>query len=94
MARPKKDGKRAIGIQGKKGYLYIVRSKTVIENGKKTTKKEWIRTGLKDTPENVKIASVQRQKYINNSVVSFIDRNVLLSDYVDSIGGADKILDT
>lgn len=85
MARPKKDGKRAIGIQGKKGYLYIVRSKTVMENGKKTTKKEWIRTGLKDTPENVRIASVQRQKYINTSVAYFIDRNILLSDYVDNI---------
>ena len=85
MARPKKDGKRATGIQGKSGYLYIVRSKTVMENGVKKSKKEWIRTGLKDTPENVKVASEQRKTYINNSDASFVDRNVLLSDYVDSI---------
>ena len=51
----------------------------------KKSKKEWIRTGLKDTPENVKVASEQRKTYINNSDASFVDRNVLLSDYVDSI---------
>ena len=35
MARPKKNGKRAKGIQGKKGYLYIVISNVVIKDGVK-----------------------------------------------------------
>ena len=39
MARPKKDGKRATGIQGKKGFLYIVTSRPVIKDGIKKIEK-------------------------------------------------------
>ena len=42
MARPKKDGKRAVGIQGKKGFLYIVTSQTSICNGVKKAEKKRI----------------------------------------------------
>ena len=41
MARPKKDGRRATGIQGKKGYLYIVTSQPVIRDGAKKIEKRW-----------------------------------------------------
>ena len=32
MARKKKDGKRATGIQSKKGWLYILTTKNVVDN--------------------------------------------------------------
>ena len=53
MARPKKNGRRATGIQGKSGYLYIITHNHIIKDGVKTREKVWIATGLKDTPERV-----------------------------------------
>lgn len=41
MARPKKNGKRALGIQGKNGYLYVVTSQLVINDGVKKSEKIW-----------------------------------------------------
>ena len=79
MARPKKDGKRATGIQGKKGFLYAVISYTVIEDGIKKSEKKWIATGFKDTPENVKKASAFRDKLLNNSSDVLPDRNISIS---------------
>ncbi|MCR5108891.1 MAG: hypothetical protein K6B28_12095 [Lachnospiraceae bacterium] len=39
MARPKKSGKRAIGIQGRQGFLYIIKNQTINDNGKKRPRK-------------------------------------------------------
>ena len=85
MARPKKDGRRATGIQGKKGFLYIVISQSVIKDGVKKTEKHWIATGLTDTPDNVKRAIEARNKLLSNSTVSTADRNVSLFDYTDCV---------
>ena len=85
MARPKKDGKRATGIQGKKGYLYIVTSKPVIKDGTKRIEKKWIATGLTDTPENIKKASDARDRLLNKHASRTVDRNVTLADYSDYI---------
>lgn len=83
MSRPKKDGKRATGIQGKKGNLYIVISQPVIKDGKKTSEKKWIKTGLQDTPENVKKASQARVRLLNKQTISTIDRNITINDFID-----------
>ena len=85
MARPKKNGRRAEGIQGKRGYLYIVTSRAIIRDGVKKVEKKWISTGLTDTPENVKKASAVREKLLNKSSTAAPDRNALLSDYTDQI---------
>lgn len=85
MARPKKDGKRATGVQGKKGYLYIVVSRTVVKNGKKVTEKKWMSTGLADTPDNIKKASDVRLKMLNRRDLPTVDKNITLSDLVDTI---------
>lgn len=85
MARPRKNGKRATGIQGKNGYLYIVLSHTVMQDGAKKTEKKWISTGLTDTPENVKKASSERAKLLNNKSGISLDRNVSLSDFTDTM---------
>ena len=83
MARPRKDGRRAIGIQGKKGYLYIVFSEPVIKNGVRKIEKRWIATGLADTPDNVKTASATRTKMLSKDPDTVFDRNVSLSDFMD-----------
>lgn len=85
MARPKKDGKRTTGIQGKKGFLYIVTSNSVIKGGIKKSEKRWIATGLSDTPENVKKASEMRKMLLNRNVISVTDRNISISDYTDIV---------
>ena len=73
MARPKKDGRRATGIQGKKGYLYIVFSEPVIKNGVRKIEKRWIATGLADTPDNVKKASATRTKMLSKDPDTVFD---------------------
>ncbi|SDB67788.1 site-specific integrase [Butyrivibrio sp. INlla16] len=83
MARPKKDGKRAPGIQGKRGYLYIVVSQNIIKDGKKKSEKKWIATKLADTPENVKKASEARERLISRKTTAPVDRNITISDYTD-----------
>ena len=83
MARPKKNGRRATGIQGKSGYLYIITHNHIIKDGVKTREKVWIATGLKDTPENVKKASEMRNKLNNKREVSSTDRNVTFTEYAD-----------
>ena len=83
MARKKRDGKRATGIQSKKGYLYIVISEADIKNGIKCVKKIWISTGLVDNTENIKLASEQRSKLLSNKSISYLSSNVSLSDYID-----------
>ncbi len=85
MARKKKDGKRARGIQGKCGKLYIVTTQITMENGKKVSKNNWISTGLDDTPANIKTAIKQREKIFRNKALSFVDMNITMSDFIDSI---------
>lgn len=83
MARKKKDGKRAKGIQGKFGKLYIVTNQIIYENGVKKTKKNWIKTGLDDTSENVKKAMAQRERLLRKQTFTTIDRNITMSDFAD-----------
>ncbi len=83
MARPKKDGKRATGIQGKSGRLYIVIAQSTVKDGIKKPEKKWIATGLTDTPENVKKASEIRKKLLGNKGALTVDRNISVSDYTD-----------
>ena len=83
MARPKKDGKRATGIQGKRGFLYIVTSQRVVKDGVKKKETNWITTGLADIPENVKKAVEIRRKLLNND--SSIDSNASVAEYVDYV---------
>lgn len=85
MARPKKQGKRAKGIQAKNGALYIVTNNKVIKDGIAKHERTWRSTGLKDTPENVKIASELRSRLLENKSVTLIDRNITLSDYTDIV---------
>jgi len=83
MARPRKDGRRAEGIQCKKGYLYIVTSQTVFRNGVRATEKVWTSTGLPDTPENLKKVVEARQRLLDKDGAACLDRNVTIADYVD-----------
>lgn len=86
MARHKKDGRRATGIQAKRGYLYIVISRQTIKDGNKHSEKKWIATGLKDTPENVRIAVEERQRFLNSirKRSNEIDLNISLKQYIDA----------
>ncbi len=85
MARRKKDGRRATGIQSKRGILQIVTSKPVMKDGVRKVEKKWISTGLPDTPENVRKASEIRSRMLNSRPMSALDRNILLSDYIDIV---------
>ena len=90
MARPKKDGRRATGIQGKSGYLYMVITQNYVKDGVKKGDKKWISTGLADTPDNVRKASEMRNRLINNKEVLATDRNISISDYTDYVLGRKK----
>lgn len=83
MARRKKDGRRSVGIQGKSGYLYIVRSRTVMKDGEKTSEKKWIATGLADIPENIKRAEEMRENLLNRHENADLDRNITLAEYTN-----------
>ena len=83
MARPKKDGKRATGIQGKSGRLYIVITQNTIKDGFKKAEKKWVATGLADTPDNVKKVAEIRKKLLNNKEALTADRNVTVAEYTD-----------
>lgn len=83
MARPKKDGRRATGIQGKKGFLYIVLSKPVMKDGVKALEKKWISTGLADTAENIRKAQEEREKLLKKCARQPVDLNVTIADYID-----------
>ena len=72
MARPKKSGRRATGIQGRSGYLYIIKNNYIIKDGSKTLEKQWISTGLKDAPENIKKASEMRSRLLNKKEVKSV----------------------
>ncbi|MCR5311747.1 MAG: site-specific integrase [Lachnospiraceae bacterium] len=84
MARPKKNGKRATGVQGRCGYLYIIISHPIIKDGVKKREKKWIATGLSDIPENIKKASEIRERMLNKKVIRAVDRNISIADYIDA----------
>ena len=83
MARRKKDGRRATGIQSKKGMLYIVITQNVIKDGVRKNEKVWYATQLSDTPENVKKASEMRLSFLTKEKADVIDRDITVADYVD-----------
>lgn len=83
MARKKKEGRRATGIQAKKGFLYVVQCNTIVKDGVKVSGKKWFATGLEDTPDNVVKACEIRAKLNNKKSSEIVDRNILVKDYVD-----------
>ncbi len=83
MARRKKDGKRATGIQGKSGFLYIVTSRMVLKDGIWKSEKKWISTGLTDTTDNIAIATEMRLKLLKKDTLNVIDQNISVSEYVN-----------
>lgn len=82
MARPKKPGRRARGIQGRQGYLYIIHNKTVYRDGEKKTIKQWIPTLLEDIPENIPKAQKLQNKVLHKQDTD-LDINISVSDYLD-----------
>ena len=88
MARPRKDGKRATGIQGKRGFLYVVITNSKIKNGIKNIEHKWFSTGLKDTPENLKKAIEVRENMLKDLEKPYkpnININITISDYMNLI---------
>lgn len=83
MARKKKDGRRATGIQSKKGMLYIVTSQIVILDGRRTYERKWTSTGFEDNPENVRRASALRIRMQSQESGVLIDKDITVSDYVE-----------
>ena len=93
MSRRKKEGNRSKNIQGKHGFLYIVKSTTVVEDGKRKTKTKWIPTFLKDIPENVKKAEEIRDALLEtpeNTTPTSGSNNTSVSDYIDMFLSAKK----
>ena len=84
MSRPKKDGRRADGIQRKGNKLYIVLSRSVIIDGQKKYERQWINTGLEDTPENLKRAIEERRRLLEHKSILQVDRNITFSEFVDA----------
>lgn len=84
MARKKRDGRRALGVQSKKGRIYIVTSQRVLKDGEWVVAKKWTTTGLADTPENVQKAVDMRKAMLSSkgSALS-TDRDVSLEVYLD-----------
>lgn len=84
MARQRETNvNRGKGIQSKKGYLYILVSKTVFKNGERVKKRQWISTGLKDTKENVKLAIEERKRLLDGDAKGIVDTNITVSEYID-----------
>ena len=85
MPRPKKNGQRYKGIQGKSGYLYILISTNEIEDGVVKRKVKWISTGLKDNKENLSKAIEIRNNLYNTYTYSkkksiYFDKNIVMED--------------
>ena len=83
MARKKKDGRRAEGIQGKKGRLYFIITQQTIKDGKKISKRLWYATGLPDKDENIAKAVDMRGKWLSSSGSALsMQREVPMKTYV------------
>lgn len=84
MARKKKDGRRAEGIQGKKGRLYYVITQEEVIDGKKISKRVWCATGLTDENENISKAVEMREKRLSSAGSALsVDREVPMKTYVN-----------
>lgn len=83
MARRKKDGKRAKGVYGQHGSLYVVMNTSFIENGQKKNKRIWIPTGLSDTADNIKAASDLRYNLLNKPKQLCDNKDIVISELVD-----------
>ena len=83
MARKKKGGRRATGVQSKKGMLYIVITQCVIRNGTRAYERKWISTGLQDTAENIRKAQGMRARLLQQDPGARINRDITVADYVD-----------
>ena len=84
MARKRKDGRRAEGIQGKKGRLYYVITQEEVIDGKKVSKRVWCATGLPDKDENISKAVDMREKRLSSAGSALsADREVPMKTYVN-----------
>lgn len=83
MARRRKEGRRATGIQARNGMLYIITSKPIFKDGKTTYRKYWISTGLKDTADNIPLATAERERILHPSNSNPVDFNTTLSNYIE-----------
>ena len=84
MARKRKDGRRAEGIQGKKGRLYYVITQEEVIDGKKISKRVWCATGLPDKDENISKAVEMREKRLSSAGSALsVDREVPMKTYVN-----------
>lgn len=84
MARKRKDGRRAEGIQGKKGRLYYIITQQEVIDGKKISKRVWCATGLPDKDENISKAVEMREKRLSSAGSALsVDREVPMKTYVN-----------
>ena len=84
MARKKKDGRWAEGIQGKKGRPYYVITQEEVIDGKKISKRVWCATGLTDENENISKAVEMREKRLSSAGSALsVDREVPMKTYVN-----------
>lgn len=84
MARKRKDGRRAEGIQGRKGRLYYIITQQEVIDGKKISKRVWCATGLPDKDENISKAVEMREKKLSSAGSALsVDREVPMKTYVN-----------
>ena len=84
MARKRKDGRRAEGIQGRKGRLYYIITQQEVIDGKKISKRVWCATGLPDKDENISKAVEMREKRLSSAGSALsVDRDVPMKTYVN-----------
>ena len=84
MARKRKDGRRAEGIQGRKGRLYYIITQQEVIDGKKISKRVWCATGLQDKDENISKAVEMREKRLSSAGSALsVDREVPMKTYVN-----------
>ena len=83
MGRLKKEGKKATGIQAKKGYLYIIITSNRIKDGKKVNQKKWISTGLTDNSTNLLKAMEMRERILHGRGLTQLSRNITMEEFVD-----------
>lgn len=84
MARIRKDGRRAEGIQGRKGRLYYIITQQEVIDGKKISKRVWCATGLPDKDENISKAVEMREKRLSSAGSALsVDREVPMKTYVN-----------
>ena len=83
MARPRKQGKKAVGIQARSGMLYILENEYEYEDGMKTRKRVWVSTGLKDTDENLQLAKDMRELRKHSRKNETLGRNTTIEELIE-----------